>query len=671
MTALLLTALACHPGPLRSPHGGLDNPEQATVDLLRSSPGGEKIYVQARLPDGGLGLFLVDTGAGISAIHGALAERLGLSPTDAGRTVQGLGGSAPWLEATLPWAEVGGFVVEQIEVAVDVPGLPEYAGWMPLDGILGNNFWREAVLAVDYPADQLTLYRPDAPPALEPSAPMLFDGNHASTRITLHAGPDGQPAVVKEVLLELDTGAHGLMLAGATGLGLEGVSHLGEEAILGLGGSELMPISAYNRPTRRVPLQAVELGGARVESPGQATWINPDQGGTGGYELPGLIGHSVLSHGRAVFDYGGGRFALLPSAGPARELDGHRVLLEAELDRSARDPDRALARARLRLPLEEWDAAAEDLDLWLKKHPGDPEGVALRALVHRLQGQPEAALALLATLSTADLLAQGELLGLVNGLVLEGRAPEALALAERAVAEHPEEGEALLVLSDARLATGDPSGARRALLQAGRLVENPDVELKRRAHIALAEGDRVAALAHLRRRILLYPSDGEAMWFYAQLVATGSAAERGTFSADLAVARARLHDDAVPWDFLAAALRLIQAPPEQVTEALERGVARDCADMDKPPERKNCEAWYLGMAGRDLDHALALITEALDGDPHRADFLDTLAVIEEERGALDQAVAAALQAARLGPDRFYMLWQLERLRALAAVRPAE
>lgn len=664
---MLSLALACQRLPPGVTRGVQDNPKHVQVDLLRTEPGGDKVYVLARLPDGERGLFLVDTGAGLSAIHGDLAERLGLSPVDNGRQVSGLGGQSPWLEATLPWVEVGGYAVANVEVAVDVPGMPEYAGWMPLDGILGNNVWREAVLAVDYPADRLELFRPDHAPALPSSAAMPFDGQHAVTGLGLVAvGPDGA-RVRRDVILELDTGAHGLLLGPQTGRGLEAVATEGEEPVLGLGGSELLPVSAFYRHTRRVQVAEVTLGGATFAVDLPATWLQADGRSQGTQGMLGLAGHTVLSQARAVFDYAGARFAMLPSEGPARQLDGHQVLLDLELDRHPRDPDRALLRAKLRLPLEDWDAAAEDLDLWLRHNPGEAEGVALLARVHRIQGQPAQALELLRTLSPQALLDQGELVGLVNALLLAGRSDEAAALALDATRATPGEPEAWVAQSDVLLAQGRPEQAHLALREAARLVENPDAELKRRAHIALAEGDRIAALAHLRRRLLLYPSDGEAMWFYALLVApAGREAELRTFAADIHAARTRMHADAVPWDFLAAALRLTGAEAQAVDEAFDRGLARDCDPQVRPDARANCEAWYLAMAGRDLERARALVEEALEAQPHRADYLDTLAVIEEERGRPAQAAQAAQRAAELGPDRFYLLWQLERLRALAS-----
>ena len=50
----------------------------AALDLLRVTEGGPRIYVQATLPGGRRGVFLVDTGADISVLTTAAAEAAGL-----------------------------------------------------------------------------------------------------------------------------------------------------------------------------------------------------------------------------------------------------------------------------------------------------------------------------------------------------------------------------------------------------------------------------------------------------------------------------------------------------------------------------------------------------------------------------------------------------------------
>ncbi|MCB9759336.1 MAG: tetratricopeptide repeat protein [Alphaproteobacteria bacterium] len=682
IAALWLAGCAPRAGtpPTPPPDAPLEGQDYAQLDLLRAFPGGQKVYIEARMPDGDPAIFLVDTGAGVSAISQGLADRLSITGQDLGMTLHGLGGSAPWYQATLPFVDIGGVIVSDVEVAVAVPGMPEFAGWIPIDGILGNNVWGSFVLAIDYPADVLEVGLPGTIEIPAGAPRMAFDGAHITIPVVLHAGEADIDPVVRSIVLELDTGARGVLLSGPTGAGLESVSTEAEEPILGLGASDRVPVSAFYRKTRRVPLQAVELGGQRIEDPGPATWMNYTDAtqDIGPVDMLGLAGHELLEDHRAVLDYPGGHFALTDSIHPARQNDGHQVLLDRELACCAKDASRGLVRAQYRLALEDYEGGLKDLDVYLKAEPDDPEARVLRARVQRIMGDVDGYLDAATALTPTALVEQDEIIAVVNSLALVGRVDEALTLAEAAIAEHPDDGGALLALADARYAAGDYGGARAALSKSAEAIENPDAHLKRRARVALAEGDPAAALSNLRRRLSLYPSDGDALWFYAMLV---SAPERGglglsdaiaTFQADRDRAMSRLHPEARPLDFLVAADRLTgAADPATIETLLTEGIGRDCDDIEEEPSRNNCMAWYQSMAGDAGDAALALIQGAVDAEPHRSDFLDTLAMVYLTRGELAEAADAALEAARITPDRFYHLWQVERITSLANASGSE
>jgi Tfp pilus assembly protein PilF len=101
---------------------------------------------------------------------------------------------------------------------------------------------------------------------------------------------------------------------------------------------------------------------------------------------------------------------------------------------------------------------------------------------------------------------------------------------------------------------------------------------------------------------------------------------------------------------------------------MEEGLKRDCLPVESKISKANCEAWYRGMAQSDLDTALAYIEDALDQDPHRPDFLDTLAVVQEGRGDYKAAREASWQAARYSPEMLYHLWQFRRMDTLATTQ---
>jgi len=89
-----------------------------------------------------------------------------------------------------------------------------------------------------------------------------------------------------------------------------------------------------------------------------------------------------------------------------------------------------------------------------------------------------------------------------------------------------------------------------------------------------------------------------------------------------------------------------------------------CEPMSPGPDRDNCTAWYLALANRRLDDALARIGRALDETGERPDYLDTKAMVHLARQEYAEARRAARHAARLSPDDVYMLWQAERIAEL-------
>lgn len=102
---LLASALAQNPVAASIAPGA---PRSVSLDLWRPWAGADKIYVMAGLPDGSSELFLVDTGASVSVLNEDVAKRLGITATDGGGTIQGLGGTVPWMRASIPSIELGG-----------------------------------------------------------------------------------------------------------------------------------------------------------------------------------------------------------------------------------------------------------------------------------------------------------------------------------------------------------------------------------------------------------------------------------------------------------------------------------------------------------------------------------------------------------------------------------
>ncbi|MCB9678453.1 MAG: aspartyl protease family protein [Alphaproteobacteria bacterium] len=645
-----------------------EGPESTSIDLIRVADDGPRIYVEAGFPDGSTGLFLVDTGADISVLSRERATALGLVVEEGYSELQGLSGVVPMNRAVLPQLRLGEAAVADIEVAVGVPGLGDVAGAMPLDGLLGNNVWSQFTVEIDYPADLMVLHAPGSLKPRRRAGTMYFNGRHVFAPIDLYTEAD--PREAHTVILKVDTGASELSICGRAASVFSSEFTEGLEAVYGIGASDTLPPFRNLTSTRRIPLAGVSLGGRYLDDVESARWLDFDNRGTCPGDMRGLAGHDLLAGHRVIFDYQGGRLDLAKSRRKPRQNNGHRLLLERDIARHGPDaPERGAFRARLRIHLDELDAARADLERFLDSDPDPEEARGARVLLANLfrhEGDLVDAAAVLEPLSPGQLVDEGEIVAAVNGLIFERRTDDALALAEEATAERSDQGWAWVSLADARLALGDTDGAHDALVEAVSLEQYPDAHLLRRARVALAAGDRHASHAHVRKLLSLYPMGGEVLWFYALLA--DDDATRATFARDLDAAMARLHPRTRPMDFLVAA-KQVTGEHEIALAYMREGIQRDCSPLGEGPSADNCLAWYWSLAGVRQDEALERIERALASDGERSDFLDTKAMVHLARGEYEAARNAAIAAARLSPDNVYMLWQAERIADLAEEAP--
>lgn len=642
-------------------HGGgpaATGPRHDTLRLYRAFADADKVYVLADPGDGEKRAFMVDTGASISVVTPEVASALGLEVSSHGDKLIGLGGKTDWRRSTLEHLRLGAYDVPGVEVAVGVPGVPTTAGLAPVAGILGNNVWGRFELAIDYKANELTLARPGELPLPSGAMPMTFNGQHISTAVSLTAGPK-DASVHQDLLLELDTGAHGIVISGAQGEMFRKVSTEGEEVILGVGAGDDVPVASFVRTTRRAPVHEVGIGGTTLERELNLTWINYDDTlpSVGPPEMKGLIGFDVFEGNRVIFDYPGGRLSVSPSEAQPHFYDLHELMLRDLRGKS--DLDSLRQKARVLAVLGREDDADAVITKILASAPADPEVTVLRARMRRAHGEVDEARELLRGLNPADLVDQGEIVAAVNALWLAGDPAGALRLAEAAAAAKPEESEAWIAASDARRASGDLDGAMVALRTANRIDELPEGHLLRRAWLAALTGDTLASMTYARRLLDRSPTWGATLWLYGLEAAAGG--EQALLGGDLDRALGRLHPQDRPLDFAALAWRLAGDAERSHALAVE-GRERDCEIPKIEAETKaNCEAWYLAMEGRDLEQARASVEAAIAARPDRSDYLDTEATVYEALGMLSEARDVAWHAASLNPDDVYLLWQAGRL----------
>ncbi|MES2641420.1 MAG: aspartyl protease family protein [Myxococcota bacterium] len=665
--ALAPTAVAAPTYPPPRAELVLGGVRSTTLDLWRSSPGADKIYVLAKLPDGSDALFLLDTGASISVIHRDVVERLGLPIVPVDGRIEGLSGSVAWKRAVLPRIGLGAFQLNAVDVAVDVPGVPEFAGALPIAGILGNNVWTNFTCVIDYPADTLDLYAPGALTVPGKAAPLVVDGQHAYTPVVVRA-TDGTQATV---ILEVDTGANDVLFSGGTGEPFRGSSTEGVEPVLGIGADlDELPLASFLQVTRRVPLNRVRIGGRTIKHAGPARWYNADTPPNNRPDMPGLLGYRPMGAFTAVLDFPGQRFLLRPSRRVPRVFDAYGEYLKLERASHGEDPARAAIRGRLQYAKGDAAGALATVLEARKSLPDDAELGVLLSWIQRNGAEWDASNATLEALDPLALAEEGEWVAYIDSLLVAGHTARAVTEATDALTDAAPDAEGrddlLVALSDALLAAGKASQAGAAIGEAAAISPGGSAHLLRKARVAMAEGDRYGAMVATRELIGVYPLNGVPIWMQATLAAPEDVS---TLVSDIEGALARLHPGDEPWDFVGAAY-LTVGRVEEGRAALQKGYVRDCEPFPEGPDRANCDAWYWALGGERLDEARARIDLALTGREWNSAYHDTATTVAIAAGRGEDARRHASTAARLSPGDPYLLWQLDRVDAKFPVLPA-
>jgi tetratricopeptide (TPR) repeat protein len=618
------------------------------VPLYRPWRGADRVFVEATLPDGRAGLFLVDTGAERSILTRGAAARLALPVREDDVTVQGLVGVATVDQATLPWLRLGAVVVPEVEVAVDVPGVQDVYGHMPIDGVLGSDVWSRFAVELDLRADVLTLSTASGPRAPRRATSLLVEDGHPVAPVRLV--PDGRPGEGRTLALTIDTAASGLLLNLPEDPTLAGTFAEAWEPLRGLGATEQDGAPTRLHRTRHVALGALELGGAKLSSPEEARWIGWDDPEPS-LDVRGLVGQELLDGRRAVLDFPAGRFLLARSRRAPAFHDGHAQVLARDVEAHGDAPSRWLFRAGLLLGLDRL-ADAEALLVRLVGL-GDPAVArdvpparVLLARLRRHRGDADGAAAALAPLGPEELVDQGELVAAVDALALGGRHDEAWDLLQRALGCRPDDPDVHLARADLSLLDGDADAARAALARASALIGDADAELPRRVRVAEALGDHDGALSLVRSGMQRDPLEGRYAWLYARLARPDDAP---TLRRDLEHALARVHDRARPLPWLAGAWASL-GDADTAARLVAEGVGRDCAALRDPVESDACVARYEVLSGQRTDAAVRRLDRALAEGGPRADLLELKADAQLARGEVEAARASLLAALRLTPD---------------------
>jgi len=248
----------------------------------------DRVMVPARL-NGSNGVFLLDTGYGMTMIHPRLAEALNL-PRVGSITIAGIAGDerAPTFEGAV--FDIGGAKYEPRRVAA----LGSEGSRRRRDGILGAGLFRQYVVEIDFARRELLLHAP---------AEFVYAGQ--GEVVPLRFRRWGTTPIVEAIIpgtngapirgeYEIDTGCDSSICLGHHFIS---ANHLLAGTDTRAGGK--FGVGGGAR-TRSGHVAHLRIGEAKVEKPDVEFFM---EGSPADEPLAGHIGIGVLKHFRVIFDY--------------------------------------------------------------------------------------------------------------------------------------------------------------------------------------------------------------------------------------------------------------------------------------------------------------------------------------------------------------------------------
>lgn len=175
--------------------------------------------VESKWDDGRTYRFIIDTGSTATLVTPDLAKRSGLKQTKAAPAkvhVRSANGSEIELEpVTLRRVTLGAAVFEQVPALIfDLAALSDHLG-VHLDGVIGFPLFRDTILTMDYPGEQLIIAPapvfPPPPKTLPRTSTIAFNGEQNTPLIPVQMGTES-------FIVLIDSGSDGSLSLNPAGL---------------------------------------------------------------------------------------------------------------------------------------------------------------------------------------------------------------------------------------------------------------------------------------------------------------------------------------------------------------------------------------------------------------------------------------------------------------------
>ena len=277
--------VTAEPADFAPPAAPADHRFIAAMSEVPARRVGTRLVVMARCEDSPPGFWLVDTGAGSSAVSPAIAQELGW-PRVAEATLVGPSGRAARGLVRAGTLSIGAFEVDGLPVVeADVSALSESLG-VPVSGVLGADVLARCVLELDFAAARVWGHDPARWHPPENATAVTLDGRVPLLEASF--APDHRG------MLRLDTGSDDTVTFHGPTVRRLALTHRREDLVTvrvrGVGGEVLGD---------RGPHAWLEVGGQRFTH-FPATYLRHSTGGLARADLAGNLGAALFDRRRLV-----------------------------------------------------------------------------------------------------------------------------------------------------------------------------------------------------------------------------------------------------------------------------------------------------------------------------------------------------------------------------------
>lgn len=249
------------------------------------------IVLQVRIAGAGPFNMLLSTNTEVSKISLQVLNSLHLLPNVANDPTS-VNPDATILYRDLPNVQVGELKLSRLAALVFDPQKISQRLDLPIDGILGYNFFEKRVVQIDYP-NKIVRILPEFPKGVVPGTGTEGNTLHTSGEVPLSIETDNPVSIIDGILIA------GKKLRALLDTGQGGTLALTPSAVKYLG----LPPAVSNAPPESVKIGAVNIGSAQFDL-SDVVLLTKESGIDHGLKKYGaIIGNGMLDHCVVTLDY--------------------------------------------------------------------------------------------------------------------------------------------------------------------------------------------------------------------------------------------------------------------------------------------------------------------------------------------------------------------------------